>query len=1075
MQRSKNLLWLVAIAAFAEVSHAQVLWLNPSGGAFQTTTNWSSGVVPGPTDAIRFNLNSTYPLTYVSSANVNQQFVDLGNLSVNLGGFSQSTAGGLFVGRFSGDNPAVTFTNGTFSAGTTVHVGDASGGTGRLTLQGPFNLAAPELVVAQQGSGTMSVVSGATATINGSAVVGTSSASLLGTGYAAVDGGTLRITDLLELGAGGANGTLAMSAGQTWVDRARVGARGGAGTMLLNGGILRVDGDTFVGFGGTARGFVQLSGATTSADFNFLRMAGHDVTPGPATAQVQVIGGARAITTSIEVGNGVGDAGTLLVAGANSVVDSFSGTVVVGFAGNGVARVEDGGRINCQSLIVANSSSSASRLVVSGTGSQVNEGNSTRIGLFGNGSMSVLSGGVVNSRNAVVGAAFGGRGSAFVSGAGSRWNVNDGFFVAGESTIGSVEISNAGLLVTKDFTVGNFSGGAGTLSLDGPATAWISNPNGDNAIGRNSGSGTLLVRNGASATIAGQTFLGRSTGSSGFVLVDGADSQFEVSANLGLGFRELPSGTCNGTLIVSGGGLVRANSLFVGYDGGEGAVTVTGNGSRLDVTLSAIRLGNTQSASGRLAVTAGGVVTCQGSLQVGHSMSSLTAFDLLVRDPGSLVRAQDAIFLGQSPGASRPRVQVSNAAILESRSQVVVDNGLSDDPTLIEISEAGKLRINADSTVSASNGILFIGSGSASVARVSATDAGSEIEASAAIVVGRQGRGELVIANGATATSSTNTATGAFDPTLSGVVGRNATGIGTATITGTGSRWNQTATMVVGYSGTGTLKVLNGGQLNSTDGVIARDPASAGSVTLGGNDAAWRVAQNLSIGGIATFTGGTGYLSLQAGGKAVVGDLARVFPTGSVEFGGGQLDLTDGMAVFDYSGPSPLSMLTGKVTTGYANGSWTGPGISSSVAAVTMARALGIVEATDLFSSFPATFRGQSVDSSSVLIAHTLTGDGNLNGLVEIGDFALLAASFNSPGRWYTGDFNFDGTINISDFALLAANFGFALPSTAPRNATVPEPANQLAIGCLLATPLAARRERSSRHTRISSSRRCSR
>ena len=51
-------------------------------------------------------------------------------------------------------------------------------------------------------------------------------------------------------------------------------------------------------------------------------------------------------------------------------------------------------------------------------------------------------------------------------------------------------------------------------------------------------------------------------------------------------------------------------------------------------------------------------------------------------------------------------------------------------------------------------------------------------------------------------------------------------------------------------------------------------------------------------------------------------------------------------------------------------------------------------------------------------------GDANLDGVVNLIDFNLLAAHFNQQVEgWAFADFNLDGTVNLLDFNLLAANF----------------------------------------------------
>lgn len=66
-------------------------------------------------------------------------------------------------------------------------------------------------------------------------------------------------------------------------------------------------------------------------------------------------------------------------------------------------------------------------------------------------------------------------------------------------------------------------------------------------------------------------------------------------------------------------------------------------------------------------------------------------------------------------------------------------------------------------------------------------------------------------------------------------------------------------------------------------------------------------------------------------------------------------------------------------------------------------------------------------------------GDANIDGTVNIADFAALAANFNTPvgAVWEDGDFTYDNAVTIADFSLLAANFN----TTAARGpAAVPEP-----------------------------------
>jgi hypothetical protein len=160
-------------------------------------------------------------------------------------------------------------------------------------------------------------------------------------------------------------------------------------------------------------------------------------------------------------------------------------------------------------------------------------------------------------------------------------------------------------------------------------------------------------------------------------------------------------------------------------------------------------------------------------------------------------------------------------------------------------------------------------------------------------------------------------------------------------------------------------------------------------------------------------------------------------------------DLNRATAVIDYSGPSPINSIDGAITDAYGSGSWTVTvGITSTAARTTPGTGIGFAEATDLFTTFPATFEGIPIDDTTVIVRWTLYGDANLNRQVNINDFAFLAANFNqSPRRWARGDFNYDNVNNITDFARLAANFNQTVTAATPRPAATTASAAGLGLG----------------------------
>jgi hypothetical protein len=181
-----------------------------------------------------------------------------------------------------------------------------------------------------------------------------------------------------------------------------------------------------------------------------------------------------------------------------------------------------------------------------------------------------------------------------------------------------------------------------------------------------------------------------------------------------------------------------------------------------------------------------------------------------------------------------------------------------------------------------------------------------------------------------------------------------------------------------------------------------------------------------------------------------------------------QLDLTDNALVVDYdAGNSPLPTIRAQVTSGYADATWEGPGIVCSGPGSGTTHGMGYAEASEIFSSFPATFLGESVDDTSVVLRYTRYGDADLDGLVNLNDFNRLAASFGLTGDalWTQGDFNYDGIVNLQDFNRLAANFGLSAAGqqVAPEDwsnlaAAVPEPAGAVPIGAIAWAILGRRR-----------------
>ncbi|MCS7033009.1 MAG: autotransporter-associated beta strand repeat-containing protein, partial [Phycisphaerae bacterium] len=211
------------------------------------------------------------------------------------------------------------------------------------------------------------------------------------------------------------------------------------------------------------------------------------------------------------------------------------------------------------------------------------------------------------------------------------------------------------------------------------------------------------------------------------------------------------------------------------------------------------------------------------------------------------------------------------------------------------------------------------------------------------------------------------------------------------------------------------------------------------------------IADRLSNGTLSIAAGATAQVTAKGapnspGGTTIVPELnlagTPASPTAA-------LDLTNNSFVIDYL---TLGSLETDTRQRLSAGLSSGQGILSSMAS--LARRLGYADNAGLGLTV---FNGQAVDSTSLLIMFTVTGDSNLDGAADLTDFAALGSNFNLAGNWRKGDFNYDGAVDLADFSLLAAQFNQTLPAGLTRPSPVPEPST---LGLLLAAAGLARRRR---------------
>ena len=123
------------------------------------------------------------------------------------------------------------------------------------------------------------------------------------------------------------------------------------------------------------------------------------------------------------------------------------------------------------------------------------------------------------------------------------------------------------------------------------------------------------------------------------------------------------------------------------------------------------------------------------------------------------------------------------------------------------------------------------------------------------LAVGENGIGMLLVQNGGTLTD------------FGGFVGDLPGSRGTAIVSGAGSTWTNTGTIVVGGLGTGTLTIQNGGTVNSGGGgSVGLSVGSTGTVMVIGPGSTWN---NSPGGGLNVGSFGTGTLTIASGGMVI--------------------------------------------------------------------------------------------------------------------------------------------------------------------------------------------------------------
>ncbi|HEY7116306.1 MAG TPA: autotransporter-associated beta strand repeat-containing protein [Tepidisphaeraceae bacterium] len=261
--------------------------------------------------------------------------------------------------------------------------------------------------------------------------------------------------------------------------------------------------------------------------------------------------------------------------------------------------------------------------------------------------------------------------------------------------------------------------------------------------------------------------------------------------------------------------------------------------------------------------------------------------------------------------------------------------------------------------------------------------------------------------------------------------------------------------------GSSPTAVLGGGSAGSpryTIGALNTNTTFAGQVT--GNASITKTGTGtLTLTGANTYTGPT----TVTGGTLVLGTTAQ-----EPIFGGATVttpayaDVRGGKIAFKYEGDASALVATvlGTLDAGYDQT----PQFSD-----------GPIRSTTLAAGRVLGWRDNAA-ASQVEVAYTLSGDANLDYVVDFNDLVALAQSYNvADGSrvWAQGDFTYDGNVDFNDLVALAQNYNSTLPAQAIPGASaafqadlaaafasVPEPTGLSALALLGYLLARRRRER---------------
>ena len=772
----------------------------------------------------------------------------------------------------------------TIAAGASVTASDVVflarevGSDGTLMIDDATLHAGNELIIGLDGTGQMTVDGGAAVHVAANTPHVTVGMDLevaprtgsVGT-FTARNGARVEVGDDLLLGAAGGQATFNVETDAT-VDVANVTVvgQGPGATRSLNitsGGILNGESDVNIANQANSTGQVIVSGAGSQINIGQTSGAGGLIVGDEGMGTMTVESGATVLANDyLRIGQADPTSdGTLTIDGVASSVNVAGETslvgMIIGNQGVGTLNITGGATLtnaviepgetesNAEARI-GNSAGGTGVATIDGAGSTWNNAGPISIGYSGVGTLNITNGGLLTSNETVIGRLSGSDGSAAtVDGAGSRWE-NDFEIEVGQISDATLEILDGGVVTSAQGEIAEDASSTSSVLIDGSDSLW--DMTGSLFIGGGStasgGTGSMTIQNSGSATVGATTTLWNSnttlTINGGTLTTGSLDNSHGGTLN-----------HTDGTIIIDGGTFsISSTTLKVASTTGTPILEYTNGASS---SVGGVRLGELDGESGEIKVTGtGSNVTTTGDFFVADQTGSQGT---LTVGNGGLINVGDDFAAGI--GGGNGTITVHSGGMIN----------VADETTIGRQS-------GGNGTMTISGGAVFNGEERLQIARdanseghVLVTGTGSQLNLGQTsgvgqLRIGREGIGSFTVEAGATADIAGGVRLGV----------NTADADGTLTIDGAGSQVTTTVTSVVGTivgnNGTGTLNITNGGSLTNVEGRIGNQPGAVGIALVDGAGSIWTNTGPLRIGGDNSGDGGTGTLTIRNSGTVNVSD-----------------------------------------------------------------------------------------------------------------------------------------------------------------------------------------------------------